>query len=74
MHAAAAAMLAVGLGVGLAIGWGARPAAPQVSTSSAAAGGDPLAAYKLDYLSDAPDGSLAGTYLALLTSPNGEGQ
>ena len=74
MHAAAAAVLVVGLGAGLAIGWAAQPAARQIAATPATAAVDPLAAYKLDYLNDAPDGSLAGTYLALLTSPNGEGQ
>jgi len=74
MHAAAAAVLVVGLAAGLAIGWAAQPAARQIAATPATAAVDPLAAYKLDYLNDAPDGSLAGTYLALLTSPNGEGQ
>ncbi len=62
---AAAAVLAFGLTVGSYMGWSAgRSMAP-------AAHVDPLNAYNLDYLGDAPDGSLARSYLALASNPEG---
>ncbi len=64
---AAAAVLAFGLTAGSYMGWSAgRSRAP-------AAQDDPLSAYNLDYLGDAPDGSLASSYLALASTRNGEG-
>ena len=67
MHAAAAAVLVMGLTVGLTMGWTTAPSAPR---TSAAAGGDPLGTYRLDYLGDAPEESLAGTYLTLVSATN----
>jgi len=72
MHAAAAAVLVVGLAAGLALGWAARPATRQAQEDSQAmALTTALAAYNLDYLGDAPGGSLADSYLALLTNRKG---
>jgi len=67
MRAAAAAVLVIGLGTGALIGWNTwqAPAAPPTQAVSQV---DPLAPYSLDYLTDAPDGSLAQSYLALVSS------
>jgi len=66
MHAAAAAVLVFGLGTGALISWSTwQPsAAPPVQASQT----DLLASYNVDYLTDAPNGSLAQTYLALVSS------
>jgi anti-sigma factor RsiW len=73
MHAAAAAVLVIGLAVGLLMGW-TTLLARQAPPAQAAAPADPLDAYNLDYLGDAPSGSLADSYLALISGRNGEGQ
>jgi anti-sigma factor RsiW len=73
MHAAAAAVLVIGLAVGLLMGWKTSPAS-QAPPAQAAVQADPLDAYNLDYLGDAPSGSLADSYLALVSGRNGEGQ
>ncbi len=64
---AAAAMLVFGLAVGSYMGWSAKRSTSQVMTAQT----DRLDAYKLDYLGDAPDGSLASSYLALASHPEG---
>jgi anti-sigma factor RsiW len=73
MHAAAAAVLVIGLGTGALISWNTwqAPAAPPAQAASQT---DPLASYNVDYLTDAPDGSLAQTYLALVSTPAQEGK
>jgi len=73
MRAAAAAVLVVGLATGVLMGWdtgqaAAAQPAPLVSQS------DPLAVYNMDYLTDAPNGSLAESYLALVSDSNGRGR
>ena len=73
MHAAAAAVLVIGLAVGLVMGWTTLPAS-QAPSAQAAVQADPLEAYNLDYLGDAPSGSLADSYMALVSGRNGEGQ
>jgi anti-sigma factor RsiW len=73
MHAAAAAVLVIGLAAGLVMGWATLPAS-QAPPAQAAVQADPLDAYNLDYLGDAPSGSLADSYLALVSGRNGEGQ
>jgi hypothetical protein len=73
MRAAAAAMLVVGLLAGLAMGWNTVQAPAAKPSAQAAPQGDPLAGYNLDYLGDAPSGSLADGYMALLSGLNGEG-
>jgi len=68
---AAAAVLVFGLAVGSYMGWSAERPMPQAVTARTAVQADPLDAYNLDYLGDAPDGSLAGSYLALASNPKG---
>lgn len=68
---AAAAVLVFGLTVGSYMGWSVGRSMSQSVTAQAAVQADPLDAYNLDYLSDAPDGSLAGSYLALASNPKG---
>jgi len=68
---AAAAVLVFGLAAGSYMGWSAERSMPQAVTAQTAVQADPLDAYNLDYLSDAPDGSLAGSYLALASNPEG---
>jgi anti-sigma factor RsiW len=70
MHLAAAAVLVVGLTAGLVMGWTVAPSRSQVAS---AAQSDPLSSYQLDVLSEAPDGSLAGSYLTLVATTNEEG-
>lgn len=67
MHAATAAVLVLGLAIGIALGW---TAAPMRSPFSAETQADPLAVYQLDYLGEAPSGSLAESYLALVMVTN----
>jgi anti-sigma factor RsiW len=73
MRATAAAVLVIGLASGVLMGWNTwqAPSAPADQVTSQA---DPLAPYGVDYLTDAPDGSLAQTYLALVASPRQEGR
>jgi anti-sigma factor RsiW len=73
IRAAAAAVLVIGLGTGALISWNTwqAPAAPPAQAASQT---DPLASYNVDYLTDAPDGSLAQTYLALVSTPAQEGK
>jgi len=68
---AAAAVLVFGLAVGSYMGWTGGRSSSQAVTARTVAPADPLGAYNLDYLSDAPDGSLAGSYLALASNPKG---
>jgi len=62
-RAAAAAILVFGLALGGVMGWDANRNGPKASP--AAAPSDALAAYNLDYLAEAPAGSLAQVALAL---------
>jgi anti-sigma factor RsiW len=67
VRAAAAAVLVIGLASGVLMGWSTwqAQAAPPTQT---AVQPDPLASYNVGYLTDAPEGSLAQTYLALVSS------
>jgi len=72
MRAAAAAVLMVGVAAGAFMArdtWEPAPSQPVVSVQSAEA--DVLATYNLDYLTDAPSGSLAQIYVTLASAPNG---
>lgn len=68
MHLAAAAVLAIGLTAGLMMGW---TAASSAGGTVSAMQGDPLDVYQLDYLYEAPEGALAGNYLALVAANEG---
>jgi len=62
-RAAAAAVLVAGLALGAVMGWDANRNGR--TPSPVATQPDALAAYNLDYLAEAPDGSLAQVVLAL---------
>jgi anti-sigma factor RsiW len=64
---AAAAVVVFGLSVGSYVGWSVS----QTVAARAAAPTDPLAEYNLDYLDNAPEGSLAASYLALASKDRG---
>ena len=70
--AAQAVALAGGLLIGVLMGqqtWrSAHSSIPQQTVQP-----DPVAVYELDYLTDAPGGSLAQSYLSLTTAPNQRG-
>jgi hypothetical protein len=70
--AAQAAALAGGLLIGLLMGqqtWrSVHPSMPQQMRQP-----DPVSVYQLDYLTDAPGGSLAQSYLTLTSAPNHNG-
>jgi anti-sigma factor RsiW len=74
MHAAAAAVLVIGLATGVLMGWSTWQAPAATSPAQVASQADPLGPYNVDYLTDAPDGSLAQTYLVLVSSPAQEGK
>lgn len=71
IRAAAAAVLIIGVIIGLAMGWAAAPSAGQTSTAARA---DPLDAYQFDYLGEAPEGSLADSYLTLVSATDEGGR
>ena len=73
VRAAAAAVLVIGLAAGSLLGWSTlqAPAAPPAQAVSQA---DLLSSYGADYLTDAPDGSLAQSYMALVSGPAQEGR
>jgi anti-sigma factor RsiW len=70
MRAAAAAVLLVGAISGMIFGWSDS----RVPLDQAGQKDVELAGYGMDTLDDAPDGSLANSYLALLAGRNGEGR
>lgn len=73
MHAAAAAVLVIGLATGVLMGWSTWQSSA-ASPTQAALQANPLVPYNVDYLTDAPDGSLAQTYLTLVSNPAQEGR
>ena len=73
MQAAAAAVLLVGLGAGLLMGWTFDPAVMSPGNAEITSQADTLDTYQFEYLGDAPGGSLAGSYLALVSTDDGEG-
>lgn len=74
MRAAAAALLLVGTMSGVILGWNASRTTSPGATAQARQADSVFAGYGLDTLGDAPDGSLAEGYLALLDGRNGEGR
>jgi anti-sigma factor RsiW len=71
MHVAVAAMLVIGLIIGFVMGWTATPLTSQTTTATQS---DPLKAYQVDYLGEAPEGSLADRYLSLVLTTNEGGR
>jgi len=66
MQAAAVGVLVVGLSLGFVLGKSsATSAAPEATIDSQP---DPLEVYQLDYFGEAPSGSLADGYLALISA------
>lgn len=72
MRAAAAAMLVVGAAIGMALGWGTSPLPQSTANTQAWQEESVFTGYNLDTLGDAPDGSLAKSYLSLLDGRSGE--
>lgn len=71
MHAAAAAVLIVGLTVGMVLGLTSAPLAARAETAAQVA---PADVYQIDYLGEAPSGSLADSYLTLVSATNEGGR
>lgn len=71
IHAAAAAALIIGLSIGLAMGW-ATASLP--ARAGAAVQPNLLNGYQIDYLGEAPSGSLADSYLTLVAATNEGGR
>ncbi len=65
MHAAAAAVMVIGLAAGLLMGQAAAPLVPRTAGKMQP---DPVDTYPLDYLGEAPGGSLADNYFALVAT------
>ena len=72
LRAEAAAVLAAGLLIGVFMGQQTWQSAHR-ATSRQATQADPSAVYQLDYLSDAPGGSLAESFLTLTGDSRGNG-
>ena len=73
MRAAAAAVLLIGLGAGLLMGWTSGPAVVSPDRAETTSQADFLDTYQLEALGDAHEGSLADSYFALVSIDNGEG-
>ncbi|MFW6028207.1 MAG: anti-sigma factor family protein [bacterium] len=71
MHAAAAAVLIIGLTVGVVLGWTSAPSAARAETGAEV---DPVDVYQIDYLGEAPSGSLADSYLTLVSATDEGGR
>ena len=73
LRAAAAAAVIVALGIGMLIGrdmW--RIEQPQEPRPAQVAEADPVRLYRIDYLAEAPEGSMAGAYVSLVSTGQGE--
>ncbi len=71
MHAAAVAVLVIGLAIGLVMG---AASAPLLAPATKNARPDPVDTYQLDYLGEAPGGSLADSYFALAATTSEGGR
>jgi anti-sigma factor RsiW len=71
MHAAAAAVLIIGLSLGVVMSWSSVSSSSQAQTAAQA---NPVDAYQIDYLGEAPSGSLADSYLTLVSATNEGGR
>ena len=73
MRVAIAAAVMVAFGIGVVIGldmWGGQE--PRKAQAAKMAKADPVRTYRIDYLAEAPDGSLAGAYVSLVSAEGGE--
>jgi len=66
---AAAAALVLGIGLGTLMAGDVTRASPMTSSAD-----DAAALYRLDFLADAPEGSLVDAYLTLTSGANGGGE
>lgn len=71
MHAAAAAVLVIGLAIGLVMG---ADSGPLTAPAAKNVQPDPVDTYQLDYLGEAPGGSLADNYFALAATTSEGGR
>ncbi len=72
MQAAAVGVLVIGLSLGRILGKSVATS-PEPATATMTQT-EPIDIYQLDYLEEAPSGSLADSYLALIMASNGGGQ
>jgi hypothetical protein len=70
MRGAIAAILIIGLLIGFTMGRSVFLAPMTKAIVQTFSQSDPITQYNLDYLSDAPTGSLAESYLDLISSPD----
>lgn len=73
LRLATAAAVAVALALGILIGrdmW--RGQTPQETRAARITEADPVHLYRMDYLAETPDGSLAGAYVSLVSTGRGE--
>ncbi len=70
MHVAAAAVLIVGLSMGLMMGW---TAGTTIRHGSGNILSDHIDVYRFDHLSETSEGSLGGNYLTLASGADGKG-
>jgi len=71
MRAAAVLFLLTGVGAGIGLGWASAPA---VARERTVANVSPVGLYSLDYLSEAPAGSLTERFMTLATATNEGGR
>jgi anti-sigma factor RsiW len=71
MRAAAVLFLLIGVGAGIGLGW---TSAPAVARERTVANVSPVGLYSLDYLSEAPAGSLTERFMTLATAANEGGR
>jgi len=71
MRATAAVLLIIGLGIGGSMGW---TAASSPGRPPAAAQADSIDTYQIESLGEAPEGSLASSYLTLVSATNEGGR
>lgn len=70
MRAAAAIFLIIGLCAGFSMARSVLSAPEPTEAPQSSSQTDPVAQYNFDYLSEAPTGSLAGSYLNLISDPD----
>ena len=71
---AAVLVLGIGLSAGLVMGWQASQQPAAAAQTPSASPTDPVVAFKLDYLSSTPEGSLPNAYLNLMSAQEPAGE